>query len=343
MFDSSDGFTAYLLISPSRKKFLCRFDDARGARQTADYYFDALSSLVKDYKCTAVVSDAAAVNIAAVKRLKVPHVPCFAHFLSNLLKCLLDKSSGVLTVWKFFLLECVGVARFFKNRRIFQFNLARQIKLPAEVRFGSSFLCLESLVFNEKQILAVVSSRDFLSSGASLLERQKIHKFFTDSSFLKKLNILHSFTKEIFNLIQEFQNDSKPCSLVIPAIRRLKFFFSSFENFSVDERRLAVEVLETRSARFLSFIHYASHYLDARFIGEAMSVSEREKTKKDILAYFSKDNDDEIAAEIQEFEVFYFLFSSLPRGWRKLGGTLFSACLTETHLPGGPLTETSRI
>ncbi|KAL1251292.1 hypothetical protein QQF64_019088 [Cirrhinus molitorella] len=211
--------TAHFIIDDSLMS--CLLDVHRfPQRHTADEIAAALHEIFRDFnienKVGCVVTDNAANMVAAVKKLVLRHMPCFAHTLNLIVKDglsavaeLTETREKVKRIVGHFKSSCVSMEKLSKYQRemkLPEYKLVQEV----ETRWNSTYLMLERFLAVKVPLSAALSTID---AGLPVL-------FSSDWDAIESaVRILHPFFQVTEEISAELNVTASKC---IPMVRNLQ-------------------------------------------------------------------------------------------------------------------------
>lgn len=252
-------------------------------RETGQFISDKLSEIIEEIgsaKFFLIVTDNASNMRSAWEKVmvKYPHISCVgcvAHCLNLLLKDFM-KLSEILNASK----KSRQICKHFKNHHVlyatfksiqlekYKKNKITSLKVPAETRFGSIFLNLNSLWKNKEAVQCTVIKEELKEEI-----KQDLKKTILDDNFWIKVNSIVKIMSPVLTGIKILESDRALLSEV-PVV--FKFIRDALDNLELSTTVAnSLETFVNERYQFSCYpIHYAAHLLDPRFHGKYLKDDE---------------------------------------------------------------------
>lgn len=252
-------------------------------RETGQFICDKLSEIVEEIgsaKFFLIVTDNASNMRSAWEKVmvKYPHISCIgcaAHCLNLLLKDFMKVKELSSTSNK-----SKEICKYFKNHHVlyasfksiqlekYPKNEITTLKVPAETRFGSMFLNLNSLLKNKEAVQCTVIKEELKAEI-----KQDLKRTILDDNFWIKVNSIVKIMSPILTGIKVIESDRALLSEV-PVI--FQFIRNNFKYLNLgDSVANSLETFVDERYRFSCYpIHYAANLLDPRFHGKYLKDDE---------------------------------------------------------------------
>lgn len=298
--NSNEAVVNYMAVCPTNSLFIesvCTGEQGHDA----DWIASDLQRVMDSLGCNVVgaVTDNTTTNKKAWRILKAKNptrffIGCVSHGLHLMVKDIFSPTktkrggSEVATypdLYPFehllnFATSCKEVVVYFHNHHVAKAKLKKALKEarlgslvpPAATRWGSLLNCFRSLLNADTCLNAIVSHRDFDTTGTAKQKEQKlrIKDIITDIHFLTNLKVAIAILEPIDKLITKFQSDCVPVSDVVKAFKELPGLFGKIESISQVEKDYLNKLTNDRFQFMYGDAHGLGYILDPRYLGEGM-------------------------------------------------------------------------
>lgn len=258
--------------------------------EDAQYIAEQIRLVIADIgvdKLFAVCTDNAEANLCAARILmkefeasKLGFFGCIAHVLNLLMKDIAKIESV-----KSIISSAVSVVNEVKSRRALSSNLAKRqkqtqgvkaktLKNPGQTRFGSTVICLNSLIVNKHNLQALAIKPKLVDKWT-----KPTRSLVLNEEFWIQIIKLHALLKPMADWIAKLEGDSSSLSQACQAFHDIEQHLKTetlncLSLFSRADQDRVMQNVQERKEMALRPIHFAANILDPVEKGKSLSDEE---------------------------------------------------------------------